>query len=259
MNMQYVNGTEVLMALDFSSFQKTRLLFEARFPESFIISDVLGTICDQLSARFKSLKSLQNIQNILQNESLYSADNRFAISISSTKLSITDFKPAASWDESFEAVREIFLVVSEFSRLRVFNRIGTRFQYSVSCKDRKTLRSRVGEFAGIALPKKSIFRIEPISSVASYKFEADDGDLGYIVQLYPEEEKLEYSLPIGATVDIPAKETFALMFDVDFFTVRPVSLESFDIMTWLRGWQRTLNQDADTFLKMGQSLHGRRD
>jgi hypothetical protein len=240
------------MALAFSSFQKKRLIFEARFDESFIILDVFGTICNELSSRFKSLKPMQNLnlQTVLQNESVLAADNRFAISISPSKISATDYRPAASWEDSFDKIRDIFVITSEMGRLRTFSRIGTRFQYGMPCRDRKHLREKAREFGGVMIPRKVLFRIDPVSSAPTYKFEADDGELGYIVQLYPEEEKTEFTYPIGIDAPLPAQEKFSLTFDVDFFTVRPVSTESFEVSSWLRGWQRAINQDADSLLKM---------
>ena len=121
-------------------------------------------------------------------------------------------------------------------------------------KSLEDARKKAQDFGWAALPTKSLFRIEPRSVGPTFKLEVDDGELAYVAQIYPQEQKVAFlTTPDAAAVfglkDVK-KERYDLILDLDFATKKPVRMESFDTMSWLAGWQRAINQDAETFLNL---------
>jgi hypothetical protein len=86
---------------------------------------------------------------------------------------------------------------------------------------------------------------------------ADDGELGYVLQLYTGEIKFEFNPApdvVALDVKVEDKTTHQLIIDLDFMTKKPIKVESFDVNHWLIGWQRAVNRDTDDMLNLAINL-----
>ena len=234
----------------FSSFRKRQLTLEMRHDEAFLLWDFAGRIWQTLGSHFRDLKSRQASPN----ETIFFADGRYALNVSLQRASVTDFAPTSTWDDTNKTLAAFVSVVSEALNLRTLTRVGARFMYALEFKSLEDARKKAQDFGWAALPTKSLFRIEPRSVGPTFKLEVDDGELAYVAQIYPQEKKVAFlTTPDAAAVfglkDVK-KERYDLILDLDFATKKPVRMESFDTMSWLAGWQRAINQDAETFLNL---------
>jgi hypothetical protein len=106
-----------------------------------------------------------------------------------------------------------------------------------------------------ATPKKRLFALDPSCIAPALKIEGDDGELGCTAQVYPREQKVEFTPPPDAAamgVETTDKTVYELVFDVDLFTKKFVKLESFETKSWLMGWHKSVTRDADAFLSLGE-------
>jgi hypothetical protein len=98
-----------------------------------------------------------------------------------------------------------------------------------------------------------LFRVKPENHLPSLKLEVDDGEIGYLAQVYVVEKKIDMTSPpdaIALGAESIQRSQVSIMLDVDFSTKAPIPVESFDIHVWLSGWQRALNKDADRLLNV---------
>jgi hypothetical protein len=235
----------------FSSFHKKQVSFEIRYSNALRIWDSSGALWSAIEQNFKSLK----LQSAEPNRVVFSGDERFAMMASIDRALITDHDPGMSWDRSFEAIGDFYDAVVDVLGVTDLTRVGTRFQYSQRLKSLEEAHKRARNFGWSAVPKRTLFKIEPSRTAVTYKLEVDDGELGYTAQVYPQENKLELNTtPEMAQFNLgplPTGELFELVLDIDFMTKKPISIESFSLNEWLSGWRRAINQDADNFLKLG--------
>jgi len=104
-----------------------------------------------------------------------------------------------------------------------------------------------------------LFGVEPVSLNPTYKLEVDGGDIGYIAQIYTQTRSVDVDFsPDFADLGLPRKsrkiEEVAL--DLDFFTLKPVAVGSFDSVRWMERWLRVLNRDGESLLNMAVGNHG---
>jgi hypothetical protein len=234
---------------EFSSFQKRQLIFEARYDDAYLLWDRTGVLWTSLQQFFKTLKRGE----VRPDRQTFHADGRFNIQITLNRVSFTDFAPDASWEKSFQVVESCFLEAVAILGVRVLNRVGTRFQYAVETKSIEDARKRATEYGWAIFPGK-LFQIDPTSVAPAFKIEADDGEIGYIAQMYAQERKVEMDPPpdaLAAGLEAVKKSVSELLIDLDFMTKKPMPIESFNIKAWLTGWQSAVNRDVNKFLNLG--------
>ena len=243
-----VEGSDV--PAEFSSFNKRLLIFEVRFDEAYSLWDHSGAIWTSLQPYFKTLKA----GDVRPDQQTFSGDQRFNIQVSLNRISLTDFIPDASWERSFEVIEGCFKEASVILNLRVLTRVGTRFQYAIETKSIEDARKRATEYGWAVSPGK-LFQVEPKSVGPTFKLEVDDGEMGYIAQVYPEQRMLDIAPPPDALafgIEGIRKSANELVVDLDFMTKKPMPIESFEVKRWLMGWQSAVNRDANKFLNLSK-------
>jgi hypothetical protein len=236
------------VALAFSSFQKRQITFEIRYDDAYALWDVAGELRSALRSKFIRIHNGQTQPD----GQTFHADGRFTILTALQRSGVTDFQPGASWEKSFEIIRAAHRLVAQMLELTVLTRIGTRFQYAAPAKSLADARKRVAQHSWASAPDK-LFQIEPTSIAPALKIEADDGELGYVAQLYAQERQVTLDASpdmIAAGIEAVDKKVPEVMLDFDFMTKQPMPIEAFNVDQWLDGWQRAINRDAEAFLNM---------
>ena len=235
------------MSLFLSSFKKTQITFEIRYDEAFLLWDRTGSLFHSLSSHFKDIRS----HTASPNQTIFYGDRRFVLSVGLERASITDHLPDQKNDKTFEIFEAFVSNVTLQLELQSLKRIGTRFLYTIDCKDLSVAHEKMKNFLLLSYPSGPLFNVSAHTIKPTYKIEVDNDDLGYIAQLYVSERKFDFNpSPEIASFDIevPNKKLVQLVLDLDFITKKPMLIESFDALTWLKGWQKAIGRDADKFL-----------
>jgi hypothetical protein len=244
--------------IPFSSFRRTQLIFEMRYSEAFTLWDRTGRLWKLVEKDFTKLKPNQ----VQPNEQTFIADDRYVISAGLQRCNFTDHKPIGGSEKIVEKVATFANKVLDVLELTVLERIGFRLIFSLPCSSLAEAREK-SMISITALPSRTLlFGVEPQSFGAAAKLEVDDGDFGYLAQLYPQEKKFDFSPPpdvLMAGLEKREEKTFELVLDFDFSTKKPLRTEAFDCKSWLMGWNKAIGRDADTFLEYLAGKHGRRD
>jgi hypothetical protein len=238
-------------ALLFSSFRRTQAICEIRYEGAYLLWDKAGVLWTAIGRNFKTFKR----SNISPNEQGFFGDDRFTMAVSLERASITDNQPHGTIDKTIETFADFVGKTLEILELDVLTRVGNRYLYSIECKSMEDARQKARGAIPHAVPKKSLFSIEPNFLTPTFKIDGDDGELAFVAQLYPREQKLELSPPPEATaigVEKTDKTVYQVMLDIDFSTKKPIPKERFDAKTWLQGWNKTITREADAFLTLAE-------
>lgn len=233
--------------LPFSSFRRSQLIFEMRYDEAYLLWDRTGSIWTALQPLFKKLRSNQ----AQPNQQTFIADDRYVLTIGLQRTSLTDHNPAGNVEKLLETVATFANTAIETLELRALERVGARCIFSLPCKSIEEAREK----ACAALPAFSsrppLFNIKSGTIGPTIKLECDDGDFGYIAQLYANEKRFEVNSPPEATDsgwEKFEKKLAEVLLDLDFHTKKPVRVNAFDCKLWLQGWNKAIARDADGFL-----------
>lgn len=233
----------------FSSFRRKQIAYELRYDNAYLLWDRTGWIWTHLKSHVGNLTT----NTVSPNRTVFFADGRYSLSVSLDRASIIDERPEASADSTFELITAFSEIVLSGLEVAILTRAGTRFQYSIECRNLNEAKNIVNSMHMTVNPNKKLFNIEPASIAPAYKVEVNDGALGYIFQAYAQELVLQLEpLPdiislIGAA---EKKVTSQFVIDIDFMTKNPLPVESFDAKTWLSGWQKAINRDMDAMLNL---------
>jgi hypothetical protein len=236
-------------AIPFASFKKKQLTLEVRYGEAYLLWDNAGAVSNRLRKLFKDFKNA----GAAPNRVAFNADQRYVLNVELNRAAIIDHIPDRNPDKTFDLFSDFADLVTATLEVHVFDRIGTRFLYSLECKSAEEARTAAKSFGLVATPTRELFNIKPTSMNPGFKVEADDGELGYVLQLYTGEIKFEFNPApdvVALDVRVEDKTTHQLIIDLDFMTKKPMKVESFDVKTWLMGWQRAVNRDTDDMLNI---------
>jgi hypothetical protein len=238
-------------AFAFSNFRRTQVVFEIKFENEHLLWDRAGALWDAIGTQFRKLKHT----TVNPNEQMFFGDDRFTMIVSLERASITDNRPHGSLESTFDLFSTFATRVIKMLEVKVLTRVGNRYFYTIECKSMEDARRKAEAAIPNAVPKKTLFSMEPPNITPAFKLDANDGELAYIVQLYHREVKIEFSPPPEAMalgMEKTEKQAYQLVFDADFFTTAPIATESFDARTWLQGWNKAVTRDADTFLSLAE-------
>jgi hypothetical protein len=230
-----------------SSFQRTQVTLELRFDEAFLLWDRTGALWEAVRRQFRTLKHSQ----VTPNQTTFTGDNRFALSVSLDRASITDHKPSAGATSTVDVMSKFTAVVLEHLEVSVLKRVGTRFIYSHRCKSSEDARAKLAEAMPLGFGGASFFNIKAERFAPHVKFDVNDGELGYTIQFHSNEKKFEFSPPPEMSMlnlELRDETVHELQLDLDFFTMQPLPTESFDAHVWLTGWNKSISRDADSLL-----------
>ena len=248
----------------FSSFRRFQVNFEMRYDQAFLLWDRAGELWTSVGTGFKSIKANQ----VQPQQQTFIADDRFVLFAGLERAGLTDHKPhqpakragltdhkpdrpAGGAEKTTETAALFAEKVIETLELKVLERVGLRYIFSMSCKSIDEAREK----ACIAVPafgsRPYLLNVKPSSFGPTIKLEADDGDFAYTAQLLAQERKFEFSPPPEAAdvgLERIDRKMFELVFDVDCYTKKPVRVDAFDCKSWLQGWNKAVSQDADAVL-----------
>jgi hypothetical protein len=236
-----------------SSFQQTQVTLELRFEEAFVLWDTTGALWETVRRQFKTLKQVQ----ISANQTAFNGDNRFALVVSLDRAVITDHKPSGGATSTFDVMSKFTETVLHTLRVTMLKRVGTRFIYSLRCKDAEDARAKLAKALPLSFGGTEFFNVKPKRAAPLLKIDVGDGELGYTVQLNSNERKYEFSPPpevSALNLELHDEAFHELVLDFDFFTAQPMPTESLDIRVWLSGWNKAIGRDADKLLDRLASL-----
>jgi hypothetical protein len=236
-----------------SSFQRTQITLELRFEEAFVLWDTTGAVWETVRRQFKTLKHA----HISPSQTAFNGDNRFALIVALDRAVITDHKPSGGATSTFDVMSKFAETVLHMLQVTVLKRVGTRFIYSLRCKDAEDARAKLAKALPLSFGGAEFFNVKPERAAPLLKVDVGDGELGYTVQLNANERKYEFAPPPEVSVlnlELHDETFHELVLDFDFFTTRPMPTESLDIRVWLSGWNKAIGRDADHFLDRLASL-----
>jgi hypothetical protein len=232
-----------------SSFRRSQVTLELRYDEAFQLWDRTGSLWRELQRHFKSLKHNQ----VSPNQSTFVADNRFVLSVSLTNAVITDHKPTGGASNTVQAMSTFAEAVVEELQIPVLKRVGTRFIHSLRCKDADEVRVKLSEALPVRFAAAALFNVTATHITPSLKLDINDEELGYTAHLHAIEKRYDLEPPPDLSelnLDHGSQTINEMVFDVDFFTMRPLPTESFEPSVWLNGWNKTILRDADKLLDL---------
>jgi hypothetical protein len=240
----------IVTSLPFASFEKQDITFELRFSQAFALWDRAGALWRSVGSNFTKLVHAK----VSPNDILFTADARYTLNVALDRAAITDSLPERRPEKCFDLMSSFAAAVIDILEVQTLERIGTRFKYALPCSSLDDARAKVADLGLVAVPQKMMFNVNASNVGPSFKIEGDDGEIGYIVQIYPHQRKFEFTPSPemrALNIEVAEKTLYEVMLDLDFSTKKPMPVESFNAKSWLAGWHKVVNRDAEAVLSMG--------
>lgn len=224
--------------LALSDFKADRQIFEARFPQSFLLWDRSGQIWTSISKIFENLRMVNAVPNNTQfeNTSFY-----LVVEPGLLRIAAKDDKPFHEFEKYADS---FFRIVVESLEIQLFDRLGLRTiwarQFPTMPEALEALRSlhTFHEF------KAESFGIEATSANYDAKTSWEGERNGAIFGLRVEKRHYNPQVPWEARshIDISTKDKHLLIVDVDYFTVPKLRRDQVDAKEWINSSQRVVKK-----------------
>jgi hypothetical protein len=237
-----------------SQFRRRTISFELRFNHAYHIWDRSGAIWLKVGGLFKKM----DLQSANPGQVVFIADDRYTLNVSIDKLIFVD-NLFSSGDEYQSVFTDCAGIALSLLDVPVINRVGTRINISSPRKDLEEAQRDMCAFNLLKVPGRKLFDTEPKVVSPTFRIEVNDGELGYTVQINAQTRKVELApAPDVKDMGVEAfnKTRHEILFDVDFYTMKAVAVDTFSVAKWLERCARELNRDAEVILNLAGGANG---
>lgn len=230
-------------ALTIEDFQLRQVTCEIRYPEAFVIYDRTGEIFQQLSKKFRNLRSLSPSPNQTQ---AVADEGTVVVELATARLTKDD--PEAALTTFATDCRTLFSLVTTRLNVNVFTRIGLRLIYHKLFDAAADAAAAIGSFRLTKATNEPRFGASP--NISEFMARWQGKELGATMRLFLEDGSITAHFPIelGMSERSVHKEFHHLGLDIDYYTVGTVEGDQWDAATWIPQSARIIKRETDKVL-----------
>lgn len=230
------------------NFMIGQVSVEYRFAPSYRMWDTVGRFWSDMHTLFGPMEP----QTATPSHSAFLAGDRYTLTVQIDRMGIVDGRPPKDIDENVNIMLSFFRKGREYFMPDILTRVGTRVLYIKHFDDEKLRDDYLSSLRLSLLPGGNLFGVKSAVVKPRYQVEWSDGDIGVLAQVYNRSRHVE----VKSMPDFPGMETFSkhsheVIVDLDFFTTQSVTIEAFDLRSWLERWRRALRRDFERFVQAG--------
>ncbi|MEN6373832.1 MAG: hypothetical protein ABFD75_03485 [Smithella sp.] len=237
-------------SLDIAQLKLTSATVELRYDKAYIIWDRAGFFWSEISLNWPDSK----INQVEPNISRFIINDRFDLMLSLDRSHIIDLKPTSSLKE-FTEYASIFLnLVMESLNISKLTRIGFRLVYNKYFPDKNRAADTLVSTKMMVVPQGKIFNIQGKVVQPKYSLTWEGESTAAKVTLFTREKKIEITVPPGVedvhSINITKYE---LIYDIDYYTISPVSRGQFNVKDWIEQAYQLIKRDSKFFMDLGNA------
>lgn len=235
-------------SLDLSDFLFERIAFNADYQTAFLHWDRAGSIWSGVRRKWPDIKIL----DVNPSKTVCSLQGRFELAIQLERTIVVDYNPNYDMNHFTEIIDSFLGILVKMLEISDYTRLGLRLVYFMECQDIETASLKVLNTNLVNLPKPKSEKIYGIGGkplYPEYSVRWEGKSIAATVRLKAETRKIEFSPPLVIKDLSPiSKEKYGITFDVDYFTLAPVSVAQFSPKEWVGQVSHFVRRDSTEFL-----------
>jgi hypothetical protein len=227
--------------LSLSDFVIERIVFEARYPQNFLLWDRSGELWTQLGRLFPALTLVTAQPNNTQFET-----DGYSLLCSADALRIT-CKGEISFSSFKEAAASFFDSCVQTLRIDKIDRLGLRVIFAREYKAIGEAAEAAFSFGKLLKPSSDFFKTDGVPNLVDWRLSWQGSTVGVQLMVRTEDRKVNAQLPweLRSVATISVKNFCALVIDADYFTTAPLYRDQVSADEWLRSSDRSIRKGIE--------------
>lgn len=229
-----------------SDLKLERTAFELRYDTAFALWDHAGAIGIGIQQKWPEAKLVEAIPTKIN----FSWRRQFEFQVEMEKALILGHHQPHNLKDFADAAEDFHAILRKTLNVPIYTRVGLRI---IHVKDFKTIADATKAILAlnqVNVPAGKFFGQagEPKSVEVSYRWENKSN--GLMVRIRSEGIVVQFSPPPSIPEIEPLmKETQRLLFDLDYYTVAPVTPSQLNVVDWVNNIVHMTNRDTKVFLE----------
>lgn len=231
--------------LNLSDLRLSQAVLEVRHETAYQLWDYSGRLWASVARIWPNLVA----DTVQPNLTTFHLDNRYQLSISMDKAYILDTIPTPNLQDFIEKANDFIKIIIQFLNIEYFKRIGFRLVYEKYFQTKEEAAAAMLSTKMIMVPEGPHFAIKGKVSLPKYSIRLEGESIGARILLEAREKKVDFDAPPGmqelTSIHITKN---ILAYDIDYFTLSPVSTGQLNIIEWLKQSYHLIKRDSKSFL-----------
>ena len=225
--------------MKFDDLKLARIIIEIRYENAYTLWDKCGTLWDSVSKIWPGVQST----TIEPNRQSFRLEDKLELSTEINKAFIISHYCKVK--DVIDDMSTFIEVVREKLEINLYTRVGARFIFEKSCKDKKEQNLLISSIGFINTPKNELFDIPGDNHQTEFTFKRDGEDIGARIKITSAVKKIEANKPIGAPdYTISDYESHVVIYDVDYYTKKSVKPGQLKVDEWMKHINHVVRRDS---------------
>jgi len=234
--------------LDFTQMTLERASFELRFPVTFLLWDRSGALWTRAKAAEPELKP-----GHVEPARITFRTGSMEATVETEAARIIANRPERPLKQLSRFGSTLTQLVLEELGVKDITRVGLRLIYFREYPNREQASAAVQATKRLNVPSERIFNTTSAPLFPEVSFRYDGRGVGTTVRFRAEARKVDFDPPfefaILRVLEPVHKEVFGVSFDVDLFTLSPMSAGELNVVEWIDQAVHVVNRDTPVFLR----------
>ncbi|MCI0491280.1 MAG: hypothetical protein L0229_32215 [Blastocatellia bacterium] len=235
--------------LDISQLALDVCTFEVRYPTAYLLWDKHGAIWTEASKKWPDLQA----QDAQPQASVFKLD-KFQLSVQLDRAFVASSRPQSSLEDSKDIMAKFIEIVTQELKIASYNRVALRTVYFKEFARYEDAMNALMSTGMIRIPGERFFGIEKGKPLQAHYVLTWEGEAtAATVRIQVLGRKLNVNIPpqLAHIEQLKSldKETPRFVFDVDYYTKKPVAIGQLSSSEWISQTLHLINRDSKLFLR----------
>jgi len=229
-----------------ADFKLTQAAVESRHEDAYLLFDKTGVICRELKLKWPQSKlqeasPAKTVCRVASDSFTFELKQAFVLS-SKPDPSLQQFSENAEW---------FFGLLHEQLEIGAYTRLGFRAIFKNQTKSHPEAVELFKRAKLLRMPGQRVFGTGEAASDLTYSARFQSETLGAHVRIGTETLHVEFEPPHGAEdiLEPVKRETYSLVYDVDYYTLAIVDVAQLSLREWLKQAIHAIRRDSAEFLE----------
>jgi hypothetical protein len=238
--------------LSLTDFISDSVSFEIRYDYAYLIWDRAGQLWSELASKYPEMK----LSDAMPDTQNFNWKNIHTFSVGAEKAAVTTLQPDTIIKDFVEASESLLEAVVRSLQVQVLTRMGLRRIFGLECPNREIAVRHLLATGAVNVPSHPIYGLEVKTPLPEYSLRWETDNIGVTTRLRTEHRKAEIELPpIFGVHKVPKIEQDFFVYDVDYYTKKPVSVGQVGVRDWTSNGLQLIKSNSNQFLRMSEATN----
>jgi hypothetical protein len=230
--------------LRIDDFEVKQVAFEVRYANAYLLWDHAGALWAEAARIWPDLE----IREAKPGVTIFSRPGKNDISVRLDKANFTFLRPKRNLDEFRANAATLIQLVCRQLEITDLSRIGFRIFYEKTYPDLHAASRAILDTVSIPAPPGKHFGIEGKYNSPEYTLRLEGKSTGMRFNMAARTGRLDFDAPWEIDeLESIHKEFHQVAFDIDYYTLAPVSIGQLNIQEWINNAYHVIKRDAHAF------------